>query len=271
MTSKQKVFIFDFDGVLCDSHEEIFASLLSACSTQWPTLFSMRDFADFVKVYQKISDIGKCPGEILFCCFLAKMGYKSESIRTIMVCPNNELEAHCLDLKDLDATFHSSRNHFMTSHKALWLAKQPMYSHLFPTFKDLVAHAQASDDLFVYIATNKRNDYPLEILRCNGVDVEEQTVFGEQKCLKKVGTIKTLMKKHGSDFSYVFVEDRLGTLIACQEDEDLLKSDLKLVLTEYGYNSVHDHDHAKEIGIDVFSQESLAKFMKSSWESDVST
>jgi phosphoglycolate phosphatase-like HAD superfamily hydrolase len=250
---QQPIYIFDFDGVICDSAVE-------TCITGW-------------KASQKLwQDMPEPPSEKVIDQFRAVRPYLETGYEAILIvcllyrnqsqgkstyycqhlCQHYEqsmaelIQHENLKTNELKQLFGETRDHWISTNEEEWLAMNPLFSTAVEKLKQL-------QDSVWYILTTKQERFVKRILNANHIHIEDKQLFGLDKKMSKQDSLLMLQNKH-PDQPLIFIEDRIQTLLGVQNNQLLQASDnLELQLVTWGYNSPEDRQLAQKNKITLIS------------------
>jgi phosphoglycolate phosphatase-like HAD superfamily hydrolase len=238
-----KILALDFDGVICDTVQELLKST-------W-------------QVYRKIWGAGDDgpPPEVAAAYVRLRpaleIGWESPILLRAIVegVPEADLlrafqttwrqrilEAHHLNQADLAARFDAARDAWIRTDLRGWLAA----NHLYPGIGERLRRFVASD-VRVFVLTTKEGRFAHLLLEQNGVKLPSAHVWGKERSRPKVDLLRVL--REGQDVALGdiwFVEDRVKTLQTITQVEDL--EAVGLFLATWGYNTPAEWEEARADG-----------------------
>ncbi|XP_062000022.1 uncharacterized protein LOC133717341 [Rosa rugosa] len=251
------LYALDFDGVLCDSCGESYATAAKAAKVIWPTLFndvdsSLEDWVvDQIRIVRPV--LQKRYDNLLLVRLLLEM--RLPSIRKSSVAEGLTVEGileNWSELKNLilkewgedkDALanlYVKVRDEWKVQDLKTWIGANRLYPG--------VADALKSATSTIYIVTGKQSPFAEVILQ----EFAKDTIPPERICGVGAGSepklekLKQLQKKpEHQGLKLHFVEDRLETLKKVIKEPEL--DGWNLYLSGWGYNTQKEKDEAATI------------------------
>eukprot|EP00877_Chromochloris_zofingiensis_P013097 jgi/Chrzof1/8040/UNPLg00085.t1 len=260
------VFVLDFDGVLVDSEPEVSRSAYDAAKAYWPDVFA----AAVDTTQQSVLSGLKKTRPVLI------RGYESMVMaRMLLEDPqcvdailadwesvlNSTLSKWREDPQSLQTAFEHHRAGWLSSDRAGWLALNQPY----PGVKDALQDCQFP----VYIASSKAGHRVSTLLKEHfGLDIPQDSprLFAslmppdEMKAdaLREIAARPICMESWAR---LHFIDDRLQTLEAVQQQADLGK--WNLYLADWGYNTDAERQEAAAIpGITTIPRHAFLELLK---------
>ncbi|PRQ58142.1 putative HAD-like domain-containing protein [Rosa chinensis] len=250
------LYALDFDGVLCDSCGESYATAAKAAKVIWPTLFndvdsSLEDWVvDQIRIVRPV--LQNWYDNLLLVRLLLEM--RLPSIRKSSVAEGLTVEGIVenwsglsnLILKewgeDKDALvklYFQVRDEWKVQDLKTWIGTNRLYPG--------VADALKSATSIIYIVTGKQSPFAEVILQEFAKDtIPPERIFGVARCSHKIEILKQLQEKaEHQGLKLHFVEDRLATLKEAITEPEL--DGWNLYLSGWGYNTQKEKDEAATI------------------------
>ncbi|PRQ58144.1 putative HAD-like domain-containing protein [Rosa chinensis] len=250
------LYALDFDGVLCDSCGESYATAAKAAKVIWPTLFndvdsSLEDWVvDQIRIVRAV--LQNRYDNLLLVRLLLEM--RLPSIRKSSVAEGLTVEGiveNWSGLKNLilkewgedkDALvklYFQVRNEWKLQDLKTWIGANRLYPG--------VADALKSATSVIYIVTGKQSPFAEVILQEFAKDtISPERIFGVSSCSHKIEILKQLQEKaEHQGLKLHFVEDRLATLKEAITEPEL--DGWNLYLSGWGYNTQKEKDEAATI------------------------
>jgi phosphoglycolate phosphatase-like HAD superfamily hydrolase len=237
---KTLVYALDFDGVICDSVIEITFAAWKAAQSLWDDMQDIALSEATIQQFRQVRPQLEIGYEAILIVRLLHIGQSVEH-----VCQNYASEtqalikSHHLNIAELKSALTQTRNEWLKTDQADWLAKNPLFDHIADSLRYLV---NCSEHI-CYIVTTKSEKFVYEILNAKDIYLEDEFVFGLDQPLNKQQVLQKLSKKH-LDSNIIFVEDRLETLLNILDNTHLSHIDLQLAT--WGYNTQDCHKIAKD-------------------------
>jgi hypothetical protein len=151
------------------------------------------------------------------------------------------VEADGLDFEALQIIFGNTRDSQIQQDEAAWIRNNPL-------FEGIAEKLNALDQNDWFIITTKQERFVKRILQSNDIVLDEARIFGLERKLNK----QMVLQQFCADFPerfITFIEDRLPTLLGVLENPSL--KSIKLQLVDWGYNTQHERETARQKGIGV--------------------
>jgi phosphoglycolate phosphatase-like HAD superfamily hydrolase len=266
------LFLFDFDGVVCDSCDECTVSALRTCRKlgvldesapeyppQW--LFDkMREIRPAIEIGWQIP--------VLLSVFLNQQRKASEpngppAMTILEIIANyEELVANCLETwgkteQDMVDTFGGIRDEWIQEDFNSWLDINTFYSGV----PDALSNCKGEGIL----VTTKQQRFAIALCRHAGVGtgaLPDDCIYGLGQYKKKEDVIVDRIKagKYAPQDTYFF-EDRWPTLVKCLKDERL--AGVRLHLCSWGYVTEGELELARaEPRVEVLGLDDFARIVK---------
>jgi FMN phosphatase YigB (HAD superfamily) len=243
------MLIFDFDGVLINSIDEVTLTVYNTTTGKLVT--SLADLPEaLVELFQRnryhVQPIGD--GILL-------MGWCLDHYRE---CPERNLaprEYQALisstDVPVTDRTnrIYETRGHFIARDPDCWLALHQPYQ---PLWGEMM---QRSKYPFV-ILTNKNRDATLRLCWLFGLSVETADIYSGDQGLSKVENMRQIQKRFGGQ-RYRFVDDSVKNLQELAYAFSMEKKKIGMLLASWGYTGPGDEKKAQDHGFAVINQKDL--------------
>ncbi|KAA8495769.1 hypothetical protein FVE85_1924 [Porphyridium purpureum] len=243
------VYALDFDGVLCDSVDELIESVIRAArrvfaahSTE--TWYAQLGSDPVRRQLTHLRPLIKTGYElVLLCRALAEGQYMDsdgpEQLRKAWPEPLKEqlLEEYNSDFGALNGAFSAERDDWIENDLDSWLAANKM----FPGVVDALNQSEA---LARYIITTKDKRYALRLLRAAGVTesaMPDDRVYGLGMG-SKIEVLKIVLKNHPGAQVH-FVEDYVPALESASIS--LLGANVQYFMASWGYNTLDDVKRAE--------------------------
>ncbi|MGZ0076521.1 HAD family hydrolase [Methylomonas sp. YC3] len=226
------IYALDFDGVVCDSAVETAITGWKAGTTIWKDMPDAVPQA-IVEQFREVRPIIETGYEAILIIRLMYLGKSTAAIYANYAAKVQRMldEIH-LSIDDLKKLFGDTRDNWIASDRADWIAKNPLYPGVAEKLRRL-----GQRHLWCVITT-KQERFVKEILRANNIELADEKIFGMDRKLSKPEVLKGLKAQHPGQPIY-FTEDRLPALDGVQKHPEL--ADVKLFLALWGYNLAADH------------------------------
>ncbi|WP_445366807.1 HAD family hydrolase [Methylomonas sp. BW4-1] len=226
------IYALDFDGVVCDSAIETAITGWKAGTTIWKDMPDAVPQA-IVEQFREVRPIIETGYEAILIIRLMYLGKSTAAIYANYAAKVQRMldEIH-LSIDDLKKLFGDTRDNWIASDRADWIAKNPLYPGVAEKLRDL------GQRHFWCVITTKQERFVKEILSANNIELADERIFGMDRKLSKPEILKGLKARHPGQPIY-FTEDRLPALDGVQKHPEL--ADVKLFLALWGYNLAADH------------------------------
>ena len=248
------MLIFDFDGVLVNSLDEVVLTAYNAAADSLVTSLEQVP-ADLVQMFKRnrfhVQPIGDAIGLMNWC--LAN--YQKEPQRIL----NREDYAALtgrseIDLVDRTNLIYAARKRFIDTDIERWLALHQPYQ---PLWNELV---QRQNYLFV-ILTNKNHDATYRLCRHFGLKIDAQDIYSGDNGVTKIENMGRIQERFGRQ-QFVFIDDSLKNLKELDFHFNRNHKVLALGLAAWGYLGAEDSGRAPDSGFQALQQTDVIKLIK---------
>jgi phosphoglycolate phosphatase-like HAD superfamily hydrolase len=208
MTEIQKLFVFDFDGVVCDSTDECMVTSWNAWE-KWESRSGFRktvsEFDEEEKAkFRKLRPRVRGAGEYYILCRAFSEGINIENQAGY-----SQLEADWKEhLAPFKALFFEEREHLRKINLDAWIDLHPVYDGVIEIMK------QINDQEKLYIATLKDGKSVRLILEKKGLFIEEEKLLDQAQITSKLQALDYFRGQigcHKNDM--VFIDDNVTHLL----------------------------------------------------------
>jgi len=233
--SKNIIYAFDFDGVICDSAIETSITGWKVAQSLWPEMQETDINNSFIESFRQVRPYLETGYEAILIMHLLYLGVSVDDL-----CANYEQQMDALIISDdlttdsLKKAFGAMRDEWIEQDEQQWLDKNPLFSGV---AKKLIALSECSRPW--YIITTKQQRFVERILAGSQIELSTERIFGMDSGLSKQQVLESLREKHATEI-LVFVEDRLPTLQNILKNSKLDSVNLQLV--DWGYNIQQDRE-----------------------------
>ncbi len=250
MNSKA-TFLFDFDGVMMDSHPETMVSAYNSVTNELLTKIS--DLPSlFVEYFEMNRCRAKSAGEIYLLAFWAIEEIKTNPDSKVKFLTREEFAEILKKISkpnlDYGEIFFAQRNKFMREHRTDWLnlfqPYQPLWDVLLNQVKPI-------------IITYKNRAAVNELCQYYKLILNDDFVYTGDNSTGKVENIIAMHQKFNSD-QYIFIDDAVRNLIFLKENLPN-NINVELCYATWGYGAEDDLDLARENGFICYSQEAFVQ------------
>ncbi len=240
-----KVLALDFDGVICDSAEEVLQTALDA----WFELFSTSDFqfenrlAEHRTTFDRLVPLGNRAEDFGVALHILNSGIAIQTqgdydrIR-------KRLGSRWLD--SFHQAFYKARRHLRNENPERWLGLHETY----PAFIEVLE--RHTHDTTLAIATAKDGDSVRLLLKHFGISrlFRDDLILDKEIGIQKTDHLRILAGRIGCKPNQMtFVDDKLNHLVATAP------LGVRGVLAAWGHNTGREHQAAREAGFVVATLE----------------
>lgn len=243
------MLIFDFDGVLINSLDEVTLTAYNSVSGNRVT--SLADLPTaLVGLFQQnrfhVQPIGDAMLLMNWC--LNNYRNKSKGILN-----PHEYEALISDaaasINDRTRRIYETRSQFIASDPECWLALHRPYQ---PLWGELIQHPKY---VFV-ILTNKNRDATFRLCQHFGLGIHAVDVYSGDHGISKVENMQQIQKRF-ADQLYGFIDDSVKNLRELENSFNEETKMIRLLFASWGYIGPRDKKIAQEYGYPVLNQKDL--------------
>jgi len=233
---------FDFDGVICDSADELCVSGLKAGQQMFPHIFSTYIVNDAELYTTQGGDEPLHISSFRSLRPLLEHGYESIILSYLLISlgdvesvmqqvTENGYESTIQQLgvskKDLEDGLYQAREQWIQQDESKWLKSHKFYDSIVAHIRLLCDNKQP-----VYVITTKHKDFAVKLLELAQLDIPQDCVYGQGMGHKEM-IINQLSQVHRGK-SCFFLEDRLDTLVRAST---ALSCPAYLAFAGWGYNT----------------------------------
>jgi FMN phosphatase YigB (HAD superfamily) len=236
------MLIFDFDGVLINSLDEVTLTAYNAVTGKQVT--SLADLPTaLVGLFQHSRFHVQAIGDAMLLMKWCLNNYRNKSKRILNP---HEYEALISDatasITDRTRWIYETRSQFIASDPECWLALHRPYQ---PLWDELI---QRQKYVFV-ILTNKNRDATLRLCQHFGLGIDAHGTG-------KVENMRQIQKRF-SDQRYGFIDDSVKNLRELENSINAENKMIRLLFASWGYTGPRDKKIAQEYGYPVLNQKDL--------------
>ena len=249
------MLIFDFDGVLINSLDEVVLTSYNAATNSLVTALAQVP-ADLVQMFKNnrfhVQPIGDAIVLMNWC--LANCQKNSQ---TILNREDYEALTHRADIDLVDRTnlIYAIRKRFIDTDIERWLALHQTYQ---PLWNQL---AQRENYLFV-ILTNKNHDATYRLCRHFGLNVDTNNIYSGDNGTTKIENMLRIQKRFGRQ-PFFFIDDSFKNLKELDFHFNRNHKVLSLALAAWGYIGAADAIIAPESGYPALQQTDVVRLLDS--------
>ena len=238
------VYVFDFDGVICDSAIETGIAGYKTAQTLWSDFPTAEISPHCLHCFKCLRTQLETGYEAVLVMRLLQQQVSCDKIATQYQAQLTYLlKNEPYTAEEYKQAFSKARENWISTNLDDWLANNPLFGHI---LKPL----QARKEKTWYIATAKQERFASLILERNGIVIDTAAIHGLDRGVRKPQTLKDVSAKHPNE-RIVFIEDRLATLQEVAATPELENVELQLV--DWGYNTEDDRKQAEKNNIRIIS------------------
>ena len=248
-----KMIIFDFDGVLMSSLDEVVLTVYNAAVGDLVTsaaglpgglgrLFRRNRF--------HVQQIGDGLTLMSWCI----SNYQREGDR--ILAPDEYrriISGSAVPLAERTRRVYESRSLFIETDPDRWYGLHQPFQPLWNVLKDQQTQP-------VVILTHKNRDATRRLCRYFGLDVEENNIYSGDHSVGKVENIRSIFKRFRSQL-YHFIDDSIKNLHELNNAFNSKNRHLELLFASWGYKGPEDEEVARLSGYPIFSQEETIRLL----------
>ena len=248
------MILFDFDGVLVDSLNEVALTAYNAATENLFTSLSEIPEAA-VTLFKRnrfhVQQIGDAITLMNWCIerhqFKMTGTLSKEEYQTVASGATASLNART-------NLIYETRKRFIERDEKRWLSLHQPYQ---PLWNELVK----GHDYAYIILTNKNHDATLRLCRHFGLDIDANDIYSGDHGTTKVENMQQIQTRFGIEF-VSFIDDSVKNLKELDLEFNQEKKMLSLLLADWGYTGPDDARIAQELGYPVFNQTDLILLME---------
>jgi phosphoglycolate phosphatase-like HAD superfamily hydrolase len=237
------LLFLDFDGVLCDSLPETLVSSWSAyhqfVSREMPRSMPV----DFRKRFCELRPFIRSGEDYLI---LQDIIFRGITVKNQIDFDRVTAQAGKTQMTIYKEAFYKARQELLDSDPGFWLALNPLFPPLKKTLKQYRRNER------IYILSTKRENFILEILKGNGIELKETNII-DSGAASKISIIGKILDR-GAGGRAIFIDDQIDHLLNSQDNR------ITTYLAAWGY--VRMEWLGEDGKITVLSIENASKLIK---------
>jgi phosphoglycolate phosphatase-like HAD superfamily hydrolase len=250
------MLIFDFDGVLINSLDEVVLTTYNAATDSLVTSLAQLP-ADLVQMFKNnrfhVQPIGDAIVLMNWC--LANGPKDSQKILNRQEYETLTSKAD-VDLVDRTNRIYAIRRRFIDTDIERWLALHQTYQ---PLWNELTRRQNC---LFM-ILTNKNHDATYRLCRHFGLNIEAENIYSGDSGTTKIENMLQILKRFGRQ-PFFFIDDSFKNLKELDFHFNRNHNVLSLALAAWGYTGADDARRAPDHGYQAFQQTDVIKLIDAS-------
>jgi len=247
------MLIFDFDGVLINSLDEV--TLTAYNTTTGKLVTSLADLpAALIDLFQHNRYHVQSIGDAILLMGWGLNNYRNRSEKILDPHEYDTLISDAaVSIADRTNRIYETRRQFIAKDLECWLALHQPYQ---PLWDQLVRREKYE---FV-ILTNKNRDATLRLCRHFGLGINAVDVYSGDQGTSKVENMRQLQKRFGGQL-FGFIDDSVKNLRELENSLNLGDQRIRLLLASWGYTGPLDEKTAQEYGYPVLNQKDLISLL----------
>ena len=240
------MLIFDFDGVLINSLDEIALTAYNAATDSLMT--SLAEVPpDLVQLFKNNRFHVQLIGDAISLMRWCLVGWQNDP-QKILTREEYRAMIRNADVALMDRTnlIYDTRKRFIDKDIKGWLALHQTYQ---PLWNELI---QRQNHPFV-ILTNKNHDATLRLCRHFGLNIDAGDIYSGDNGVTKVENMLQIQERFGRQ-QFLFIDDSVKNLQELDHHFNRDKKVLSLALAAWGYIGAGDTSIAPESGYPAFQQ-----------------
>jgi len=232
-----KLYAFDFDGVLCDSAVETAMAGWKVALKLWSDMPAQIP-ADIMQKFRLVRPIMETGYESIL---IVRMLFEDLDAESLMDAFHHQIEALMirdeLEVDELKQAFGATRDQWIEEDFDNWIQMNPLFAGI----ADKLHQIETEQSVII---TTKQERFVDHILSANQIQFPIEQIYGLDRNLSKPQILSDLSAAQ-PNANILFVEDRLPTLINVITDDRL--DHVQLFFANWGYNTQKDRDSATDI------------------------
>ena len=243
------MLIFDFDGVLINSIDEVTLTVYN--TTTGKRVTSLVDLPEaLVGLFQRNRYHVQPIGDAILLMGWCLDHYREYPAKNLAPREYQTLISSTdVPLTDRTNRIYETRSLFIDRDPECWLALHQPYQ---PLWGQLMRRPKYP---FVLL-TNKNRDATLRLCRRFGLSVKAADIYSGDQGLGKVENMQQIQKRFGG-LHYLFVDDSVKNLLELANAFNPVKEKMRLLFASWGYTGPGDGKRAQDHGFAVINQKDL--------------
>jgi FMN phosphatase YigB (HAD superfamily) len=248
------MLIFDFDGVLINSLDEVVLTTYNATTENLHT--ALADLPpELVALFKRNRFHVQPIGDAILMMQWCLDHFRSAPDKTLSAHQYQHIIAEPVEsLRARSDRIYETRSRFIDKDQQAWTALHRPYQ---PLWDQLIRSRYRP----LVILTNKNKDATQRLCHFFGLDVDENNVYPGDHGITKSQHMQNIWERFGADL-YYFIDDSVKNLMRLDADINQENKVLALMLAAWGYTGPDDRKLAESRGYRVFNQEDLVSFMR---------
>ena len=249
------MLIFDFDGVLINSLNEIVLTTYNATTGGLATSLTEVP-SDIVQMFKNnrfhVQPIGDAIALMHWC-----QAHRQKDVEKILSREEYLAITRRFDTALTERTnrIYAARKRFIDKDIKRWFSLHQTYQ---PLWNELIRH---QNHPFV-ILTNKNHDATQRLCRHFGLDIDADDIYSGDYGVTKIENMHRIRERFGRQF-FVFIDDSIKNLQELDQHFNRDEKVLSLALATWGYIGAADIRQAPQSGYTAFQQTDVIQFLNS--------
>jgi FMN phosphatase YigB (HAD superfamily) len=243
------MMIFDFDGVLINSLDEVALTAYNAATGSLFTSLAKIPgtlLALFKRNRFHVQQIGDAVALMNWCI----ENHQFDSIRILSMMEYRTVAtADTATLNSRTNLIYETRKRFIDSNPNRWLALHQVYQ---PLWNELIRYKKHP----LVILTNKNHEATSRLCRHFGLDINTDDIYSGDRGVTKTANMRQIQARFGIE-CFSFIDDSVKNLQDLDLEFNEEKKMLSLLLATWGYAGPEDARIARESGYPVLKQMDL--------------
>lgn len=236
MPDSPNVLALDFDGVICDGLKEYFQTAWQAYAQIWQADAAPDE--QIAPAFYRLRPVIETGWEMPVLIRSLVVGVQeAEILQNWLTIATQTIEKEQLKPLEISAAVDGIRDRKIATDLDNWLAEHEFYPGVIDRLKAIL---ESSTDFF--IISTKEGRFIKQLLKQEGIELADSQVYGKESKRPKPQILKELKQVYPG--AIWFVEDRLKTLQAVEQQESL--QDVELFLADWGYNTRSEREEAQK-------------------------
>ena len=247
------MLIFDFDGVLINSVDEVVLTTYNATTDSLFTSLAQVP-VDLRQMFKNnrfhVQPIGDAIALMNWC-----LANRQGDLNKILTPEEYGTIADGTDIPLTDRTnlIYDTRKRFIEKDIERWFALHQTYQ---PLWDELI---RRQNHPFV-ILTNKNHDATLRLCRHFGLNIDAKDIYSGDNGVTKIENMLRIQERFGKK-SYSFIDDSVKNLKELDLYFNAKNKTLTLLLATWGYTGAQDSAMAQEYGYEAFQQADVVRLL----------
>ncbi len=238
-----KIIALDFDGVICNSVNEMAVVSFNAAQKLFPPSVPAIKPHHYINEFSCLRPVITFGFEsVLLCLCIINNTPKNDILTNFTWLADNLMKKMNVKKASLLKIFAEERDYFIKKNLDQWLNLHTYYPGILHTLDKI-----QNLDYPLFIITTKEKRFIHRLLKSQNIDISAMQIFGLGDG-SKVDVLRQLTyRKEFQHIPFYFIEDRLQTLVDVAKYRDF--DSISLFLADWGYNTKNEQkatqDHSR--------------------------